>query len=228
MSPLKRYRQLAEQYEANFLAFEQAPPGPAQDAAKDKVNPKDWSKKFLELADSCPKTTAAEDSLVWIGSHLFYGTPAERAKERLLRDHADSEKLGPVFARLWYMPGSKATEALLRHEAEKSPHREMRGLATYWLAAWLRQEATWAVSARRKDLPRPLAFPEEMFESGGRDLLDRLRTLDIEPLDREAAELFARVAKDYGDIANNDRRQPVKTLGEAAKARLAVERAVPK
>ena len=173
--------------------------------------------RFQALAETCPNTETAEDCWVWIGSTLFYGNPAERAKEHLLKDFPDSQKLGPVFARLYYMPGSKATEALLRHEAEKSPHHDIRALATYWLAVWLKTEGNWATSAR----PCNGFFPTKCLRAGGRDLLERLKTFDVEALDKEADELLARVAKDYADVPSNDPRIGAKTLGEAAKERMA-------
>ena len=219
-TPEERYRGLAARYEAEFFAFENAPPGVPQLAAREKINPFEWGKRFLDLAEASPKTEGSEDALVWIGSHVLYGETAEHAKERLLRDHADSKKLGRVFAFQWNTPGSKATEALLRHAAEKSPHREVRGLSTYWLAVWLHNQTHWTNGIKKEDPSKPTVYPDRTYEGWGRDFAERLGKLDSEATGREADKLLGQVVKTYDDVPSNDRRRLEKTLGKAAQSRL--------
>ena len=219
-TPEERCRSLAARYEAELFAFRNAPNDDAQLAARAKINPFEWGKRFLDLAEAFPKTEGAEDALLWIGSHVLYGESAERAKERLLRDHADSKKLGLVFAFQWNTPGSKATEALLRHAAEKSPHREVRGLATYWLAVWIQNQTRWTIGIKKQDPAKPTVYPDRTYEGWGRDFAERLGKLDPEAKGREADELLGQVVKKYDDVPSNDVRRLEKTLGKAAQARL--------
>ena len=156
--------------------------------------------------------------MIWIGTHAIYGRSTEWAEELLLRDHADSDKLGPVLAFYWNTPGSKATEALLRHEAEKSPHREIRGLATYWLPYWLNNQAGWVRGIKARSLDKHLHPADVIVEAWGRDFDDRLRALDPAALRREATALLERVIKDYGDVPFMDWSRREDTLGHSAKA----------
>ena len=219
-TPEERCRSLAARYEAELFAFRNAP-DELQLAAREKINPFDWGKRFLDLAEAFPKTEGSEDALIWIGSHVLYGESAERAKERLLRDHANSKKLGLVFAFQWNTPGSKATEALLRHAAEKSPHREVRGQATYWLAVWLQNQSRWTIGMKKNGPSVPGFHSDHMYKGWGRDFEERLGKLDPEATGREADDLLNQVVKKYDDVTSDDPRRMEKTLlGKAAQARL--------
>ena len=86
---------------------------------------------FMALAREHPRTTAAEDSLVWVASHALFGRDTEEAKRLLTRDHIRSAKLAPVFAFQVLTIGSEATEPLLREALSRTPHRDVRGMACY-------------------------------------------------------------------------------------------------
>ena len=114
------------------------------------------------------------------------------------------------------------TERLLRDALARNPHRDVQGMACYWLARYLEERAQWSREAKRSNVapspyePSHIIRPYPLVvESWGADYIDRLRRLDPAALDREAEALFTRVAAEYADIPNNDKdqRPQTSTLG---------------
>jgi len=224
-SPDREYQALASRYEKSYQAFRKANREAKTKADQDAVdthpgrNPRGFAAGFMRLAGDHPGTEAAEDSLVWVASHVLYGPETEAAKRLLTRDHIPSVKLVRVFESQWLSPGSVATEQLLRQALARSPHREVRGLAGYWLARFLKEQANWSRDARRNP-DRPASAPSVVEEGWGVDYLERLRRLAPDALDGEAEQLFACVAKVYGDVPIEEKAGLHKTLGAAARAYL--------
>ncbi len=106
------------------------------------------SPRCLELAEKNPKDPIALDALLqvvvqemWLLNNTSYpGRGKDNLEARaiaiLLRDHVQSDKLGEACRRLSYGFG-KDCETFLRTVLEKSPHRDVRGLACLRLAQFL-------------------------------------------------------------------------------------------
>jgi hypothetical protein len=124
----------------------------------------------------------------------------ETAKEIIARDHVRSEKIDSLFtARFINNSGSRATERLLREALAKTPHRKIRAQACFYLARFLDIQAS---SARLGNLYEPAQLEDlaAIQKAGwGQDYPDRLRQLDLDVVEREAAALYGRVAEEFGD-----------------------------
>jgi thiol-disulfide isomerase/thioredoxin len=234
-APREQYQALQREYNAAFQAFVKANEEAKTDADFAKIgalpggNPKSFTGGFIALAKKYPGTEAAEDALVWVASHVLIGAETEEAKRLLIRDHIRSTKLGPVFAFQRNTCGSAATERLLREAMTKNPQGDIQGLACYWLAHYLTEQAQWSREARRVGPDSSWAEFVNMIppaplvvEGWGADYIDRLRQLDPWALDREAEALLTRVVANYASSPNNDktRRRETGTLGDAARADL--------
>lgn len=224
-SPDREYQALAQRFEEAYEAFVKTSDEAKTQSGRQAVeahpglNPRGFAGDFMRLAWDYRGTEAAENALVWVASHVLYGPETEEAKRLLTRDHIASAKLAPVFEFQYRTPGSIATEQLLRQSLAKSPHREVRALAGYWLARFLKEQATGSRYARLNPIP-PAAGPSVVEEGWGADFRERLRRLDADALDKEAEQLFLQVAKVYGDIPIEEKAGHHKTLGAAARAYL--------
>jgi len=159
--------------------------------------------RFLQLAESHPDDPIAVDALlkaVWMVNYNPFPTgrgegPGYRAMSLLLRDHLESEKLGPICLRIaqGFRPEQ---ETFLRSVLSKSPQRSAQGLACLGLAQFLND--------RRQRLVRIEADPElarEYEEVFGKDCVDRLlQQPGRAEVVREAESLFERARKDYADV----------------------------
>src|SRR5260221_12241400 len=133
-TPDQQYRALFEEHAAlfrEFAALSQTAKSPEELQRVDDHpgrKPMAFAHRFLALAKKYPETTAAEDSLVWIGSHAAFGADSEEAKRITIRDHVNSAKLGPLFAFQFWSCGSEASERLMREALAKNSHREVRAV----------------------------------------------------------------------------------------------------
>jgi hypothetical protein len=125
-TPEEQYQALFNEYEAAYRAYVEAnyKAKTEEDLAKLDAhpgrNPRGFAAGFMTLARKYPGSSAAEDALVWVASHVIYGTETEEAKRILIRDHIRSAKLAPIFALQWWGCGSEATERLLRESLARS------------------------------------------------------------------------------------------------------------
>src|SRR5204863_286939 len=107
-------------YEERVKVFEEEYP------KQNKLSP-----KFLELAEKYPKDPVAFDALIWIVTNNVRSPAHDPARAKamaiLIRDHAQSEKLGPVCQtlaqvlkrRLEMTPGGETTAPQVLKECEK-------------------------------------------------------------------------------------------------------------
>jgi thiol-disulfide isomerase/thioredoxin len=225
-TPDERFRAMRDAHQAAFDEFvrlnEMAknPEDEAKVLAHPGRRPGDFAGGFMDLARKHPGTAAAEDSLLWVCTHIIFHQNAEEAKRVLVRDHIRSAKLGPALGfQGHYGDPFEGSEAFFRSVLAASPHREIQGLATYWLARHLSLKADRVRDVQKPDFRRrlPALAPYEVF---GQDWDDRLRPLDPEALDREADQLFERVGRFYSDIPHNDKGRGPGTLDEATRAYL--------
>ncbi len=235
-TPDEQYRALKQEHDAAFQAWVKANNDAKTEADFAQIGtlpggkPRSFAGGFMALAKRYPGTGAAEDALIWVTSHVAFGPETEEAKRLLIRDHIRSTKLAPVFAfQERYTIGSATTERLLRDALARNPHRDVQGVACYWLARYLKERAQWSREAKRlnsdpsPDDPTNIIRPSPLVVEGwGADYIDRLRRLDPAALDREAEALLTRVVAEYADIPNNDKdqRPQTSTLGTAARADL--------
>ena len=198
---------LLREYEEKEAAFRrdvrEAKTDEARKALEDaRANPASYAGALLQLAEINPGTPPAEEALIWIVTHLAYGSIVERAKEMITRDHTQSDKIEPVLADpKLQAPGSKATERLFREVLAKNPVRRIRGLACYDLGRFLENQASYIRLGRMFD-PEQLKARQVPIrqESWGYDYEERLNRLDTEALEREAASLYERVIKEFAEI----------------------------
>ena len=87
---------------------------------------------------------------------------------------------------------SAASRALLEAAIEKSPERAVRGRAAYWLAGALADEAEAAILLRQAP-----AMARYADADGGREHVQRLRTIDAETTSRRAEQLFETVQRRF-------------------------------
>ncbi len=192
----------AQQFAALTKEFESLPPGAA---------PEDFYPRFLALAEKYPDDTIAIDALAWVANHPGNKPRDEAAIRRpfeiLLRDHLSSDRLPDAF--------DNADDDFLRTVMEKSPHREVRGLAAFTLA----EHQIWRIrQVRRYRDANPgwqisklwlLAVPGMRY----------LVALNPDEVTKEVESLLQQVVQDYGNIPIADRRNG-KTLGELARNHL--------
>jgi hypothetical protein len=178
------------------------------------------AQKFLELAEKYPTDPVALDALtqaVWqVNTNPwpveFVGEDTARAKafELILRDHVQSDKLGPLCQRVSYGL-ARDYETFLRTVLAKNPHTTVQATASLSLGHFLNNRL------QRVDLCREQ--PERAKEFAG--LYGPAYLAELERQDRDKAvqeieAVFEQTAQKYGDVKlpGGD------TVGERAKAEL--------
>ncbi len=194
-----QFRALRDEYQAAFEAFVKANREAKTPADEAKVrdhpgrNPRAFAPAFMDLADKYPRTAAAEEALLWIASHTFQTELCEESKRRLARDFVGSEKLGAALGfQGHYADYFEGSERFFRKIVAENPHREIQGLACYWLARHLLHKAEGVRAAKKNTGLGQVGKVDIYREVYGADWADRLRRLDAESLDREADALFQR------------------------------------
>jgi hypothetical protein len=145
-------------------------------------------------------------------SHPGWGKDSRQARAiaLMLRDHLDSNKLGDACQRVHY-GFRQECETFLRTVLEKSPHREVQGLACLRLAQFL---------PNRLDRLDLLADQPELARRYevlyGKDYLEALQRQDRAKVMKEAEALYERAIEKYSDV-----KLPYdSTVGEQAKTEL--------
>jgi len=196
-------RKLLRDYEAELAALTKASQNAKTNeerqalALQNRPNTASYAGALLFEAELNPGTPPAEEALIWIVSHLLMGSMAETAKEMIVRDHIQSEKLdGLNMQRLVTASGSKATERLLRDALAKNPHVKIRAQACYSLARYLDQRASAARLARLAPamLENPIVVARRKMQFD-----ESLDNVDPAGMEREAVTLYERVVNEFGD-----------------------------
>jgi peroxiredoxin len=226
-TPDEQFRALRDAYQAASDAFVKAnrEAKTPEDLVKVENHPgrkpRAYAPAFMTLAEKYPGTTAAEDALIWVTSHTFQTALCEEAKRRLASDFIRSAKLGPALGfQGHYSDYFEGSESFFRKIMAESPHREIQGLACYWLGRQLMHKAEGVRNARTDPSFGQYGKVDMYKDVYGANWRDRLRVLDPEALEQEAESLFERVAKYYADVPHNDKRRDPGPLGEAARAYL--------
>lgn len=221
----------AEEFRALVRDYNEVEDAMWQAAAKiniSKEDPKEVTKKFeatygkkllalpgrfLELARKYPNDPVAFDALVFLVTTV--GCPeSSQAVEILIRDHIRNEKLGPVCLRLaicFGNPLSALGEKLLRAALEKSPHRDVQGLACFSLARHLRSKSALVEKLNQADAVEQV---KQLEAQHGKEFVNKFKDSDPNQLSREVDQLFERVLEKYADVKS----PKSGTLGEVVRA----------
>jgi hypothetical protein len=176
--------------------------------------------KFVELAEKHPSDPVALDALIqavwqvnttpWPTELVGEETSRRKAFELILRDHLQSEKLGPLCHRISYGFCTEY-EIFLRAVLTKSPHESVRGIACLSLGHFLHNRL------QRIDLCREQPKLKKEFAGlFGREYLEALLRQERNNVVMESESLLDRAEKQYGHLS-----LPYGgTVGERAKAEL--------
>jgi hypothetical protein len=214
-TPAEQYQTLLKEYQEASRVFWNPTTDAEKRSAIERVNK--TSQILLELAQKNPEDPIALDALiqvvaqdVWmeLREHELGGlaendtppraqakeSPAGTAMRLLLRDHMESDRLGEVCRRAMY-GFRKDYEIFLRAVLEKSPHRDIQGLACILLPQLLnnRQQKLDLI----KGQPELAKSYERRF---GKGYLDQLRRQDRAQVLAEAEALFDQASEKYGDV----------------------------
>jgi hypothetical protein len=111
-----------------------------QKASEKFPNRERFAERFLALVEKNPDSPVAVDSLIWAATQANHNAVGQKALDRLARDHAQSDKLGPLCDQLVYTP-SDAARRFLQRVIEKNPNRDVQGKAHFALANQSRANA---------------------------------------------------------------------------------------
>ncbi len=170
--------------------------------------------KFLALAEKNPKDAVAVDALLWVLSNVLRPSgDKENARTKavalLLRDHAQSNLIGPVCGLLTML--DKESESVLRTLLEKNPHRDVQGQACLALGQLLNNRLIWLRTYKDR-----LGIAKAYEMSVGKDHLKEVEAQAAATDVKEAESLFERAVRKYADV-----RIPLYgTVGEKAKSEL--------
>jgi outer membrane protein assembly factor BamB len=199
----------AEQYQAILKDYQKAASGgDGTDEGRRKLIARldqrrpTLAQRFLDLAEQHPSDPIAVDALtqaIWMVNHNAFpaggrDSPGAKAMALLLRDHLRSDKLGPICLRI-NAGFRKEQETFLRTLLDRSPHKDVRGLACLALAQFLnnRMQRLDQIKAR----PELAREYEALF---GKDFLAQLRRQDRARVARQIETLFEQAGKEYGDV----------------------------
>jgi hypothetical protein len=156
-TPAEQFKAVVSQYDKAMTSFYAEYSKAKNDAERQKVFDAKYpktdkpAKQCLELAQQNPKTGFAVDALVWVIQH-DRGPNANRALSILMHDHLESPKLVAVARFLTYS-GMPAAPELLGTLLDKSPDKNVKGMACFGLAQVHkgRAEMEGASDARRAE-----------------------------------------------------------------------------
>ena len=216
MTPEARFRSLSREFNRIAQAWRQAE---ADERTALLARLEVLPLQVLELTRAHPQDPFVLDALTdvisleyWINaytSHAGWGeeSPQAAAIAILLREHLNSDKLGAACKRAQF-GFRQECEDFLRSVVEKSPHRDVRGLACLRLAEFLaiRHETL----ALLEDQPDLASRYELVF---GKEYMRRLRAQDRAKAMQEVEALYERAGEQFGDVTNPDSG----TVGERVK-----------
>lgn len=202
--PVEQYRALLKEFGEAANANWKATTDEERKQATARVEP--LPLKLLELAEKHPNEPWTLDALThvitheyWLdnySSHPGWGKDSRQAKAIaiLLRDHLGSDRLGETCKRAQF-GFRKECEVFLRTLLDKSPHRDVRGLACLRLALFLN------LRLNRLDLLKEQPDVAKRYEGlYGKDYLEALRQQDRTRAIGEIEALLEQAADKYGDV----------------------------
>ncbi len=199
-TPNEQYQALVKEYNDAMQEFQKAYGAAKTQEERNKVFNEKYPKadklapKFLELAQKNPKDPAAVDALLWVinNDRNSMGKDSSQTKAiQLLRDHVDSDKLGPVCQTLAHGYDKDGTE-LLRAILEKNPSKQVQGDACLALAQRLATRIQVA-----NFLKRDPANAKRFADAVGKETAEDLQKLDVAKTEEESGKLFKEFADKY-------------------------------
>jgi hypothetical protein len=219
-TPAKEYQALLKEFSTAAAAFWQATT--QEETNKVVARVEKLPLQILELVEKNPSEPFALEALTqvvsqeyWLNAHTSHSgwgkeSRQARAIALILRDHLQSDKLGEACRRVRY-GFRQECETFLRAVLEKSPHREVRGLACLALAQFLpsRIEKLDLLP----DQPELVRRYEVLY---GKDYLETLQQQDRATVMKDSEALYEQATEKYGDV-----KLPYGgTVGETAKTEL--------
>jgi thiol-disulfide isomerase/thioredoxin len=195
--PGEQLKAWEKEYQAELEAFDKAWRAVKDASKRDEFYRKNYPSperlyaRLFALAEKYPNDGAAVEALAWVIHHPSY-EPADEALGKkafavLARDHLDSEKLPLVF--------DLADDAFLRAALEKSPHRDVRGLACFSLGdhqlARVRVVTRWR--GENPDWQRRLMWAKMTA-------FRYLVNTDVGQLTKESEGFLERVMREFADV----------------------------
>lgn len=181
--------------------------------------------KFAAYAWEFANKHAGKDIAVDALQAVFvYGRSPEKPTEESLRnkalailqrDHLKSPKLANLVLSLAYTRG-EAEQHFLREVIDKSPHAEIRGLGVYAKARGLMNQARASIFYKQNTEAQ-----ERLSKTPtGKEALEKYLAFDIDKAEKETAELFQILRKEYAEVKEfppqeGGKRKP-RTLGQVA------------
>jgi hypothetical protein len=204
-TPAEQYKALVKEYQDATNAFQKAMREAKTNEERVKAmqlrpNAQKFAERFLALAEKHPKDPAAVDALVWVATHTGgsgKGSPRAAALAALARDHATSDKLGPLCDAL-SRGFDKENLDTLRAVLKKNPHADVKAAACMALGTQLQTRAN---IAGRLDGNEQLA--KQVEQVLGKDALEELKKKGEAGLNKEAEALFERVVKEFPDAKDS-------------------------
>lgn len=190
----QKLHEILARHDADQKAFMDAYRQASSRAEKRKIaaemNPdvSEVADELMAIVDESPDAPAAFDALSWVATNMRQGNMHDAAIDQLMENHFDREEMSSISTSLSRGLPSEKIEQRLRILIEKSPHREVRGRATFDLATYL---------ARLPDLVE-FADDPRMAESLGETGVSYLK--NFVQSDERVEALYTTVANDYADI----------------------------
>jgi hypothetical protein len=190
---VKEFQQAQQEFSKAMIAAKT--PQDQKKAVKEQLATMNkFAARFLELAEKNGKESVVLDALIWVvnntSSRRF---DADRAKaiDLLIRDHIQSNRLGPVCESL-ASGFDKKSERLPRAILAKNPHKSVQAEASLALAEILNKRLD--IAKRIKDDPKILAFLEAF---AGPEVAEDLRNEDLAALAAAAEKAYTEFAEKY-------------------------------
>jgi len=207
-TPAEQYQALLKEYQEAMTAYQGAlkdakTPEEQQKIIAEKYPKQKFAPRFLELAEKNPKDPVALDALLWVLSDDF-GPPGgkdtkAKAADTLVRDHVESEKLGPLCQSL-ANGFEKRNPELLRAILDKNPHKSVQADASLALAQSLSLR-TYVV----KQLAKEPDFAKQIENFVGKETRDELKKADLAKMESESEKAFLVFADKYAADLKEER-----------------------
>jgi hypothetical protein len=198
--PAEQYQALLKEYQEALTVFQ----GLLQDAktteekqklVAEKAPKQKFAPKFLELAEKNPKDPIALDALLWVMTDDFGPSATKEAKAKaidiIIRDHIESEKVGPLCQSLGN-GFEKRNPEMLRAILDKSPHKSVQADASLALAQCLSLRSYIV-----KQMEKEPDFAKQIESFVGKETLDELMKAEPAKMEAESEKAFMVFADKY-------------------------------
>jgi hypothetical protein len=221
-TPAQRLADLKRAYDEAQRAFEEkysaakSEPERAKVYETDYPSPESYAPRFVALAKELGSDPVALEAWTWIVQRVQSREVVDPCFEAIAAGHVASPRLVDVVQAISPYQPSVAAERFLRTVAEKSPHWEVKGHATFKLASILNglAEAAEALTNDAKDAKEP-GSRERLAAYYGKESVAELAARDPAEMRKEAEDLYEDVLADFKAV-----RSAQGTLGQQAEAEL--------